>query len=506
MSWWPHAILHGLNPFVTHYLWSPTGVNLATVAVIPSAALVMTPMTMLFGPVFSYNMLAVASPALSAFTAYLLCRRVCGRDLPALMGGFLFGFSSYEFAQLLGHMNLTLTFLLPVLVHLSLRRAAGELSRVKYVCAAALALLVQMGLSTELLAEAVALGLVLLICARVLAPHRERPALNRLIVETLVAGLLAAVVGSAFLYYALFANGLPPGNSLFSDYYALDLTNLVFPTYTTWLGHAEFQPLWSTYAKGDVSEANGYVGIVLIVAFLTWFFGEGRRTLAGRLSIITAALATLLALGSHLHVAGIETIALPFDWLKTLPVFDSVIPGRLMVFVTLAVALGLSVWLAAPRPGALLRWLAVVLGALMTFPNIGATEYGVPIVNPAFFRTKLYTHYLSRNETVLALPFGHNDVSTLWQAETGFYFYMPEGYVSSEIPAAFEREPGVIELFNNEAPSPLALSAFIHAHRVSDVVVDPKLPGSWPALLATIGLHGHEIAGVILYHVPGSPG
>jgi hypothetical protein len=29
LSWWPHAISHGINPFVTHYLWSPTGVNVA---------------------------------------------------------------------------------------------------------------------------------------------------------------------------------------------------------------------------------------------------------------------------------------------------------------------------------------------------------------------------------------------------------------------------------------------------------------------------------------------
>ncbi len=104
MVWWPHAIGHGLNPFVTHYLWSPTGVDLAKGATIPTAAILMTPVTALFGPIFSYNVVSVASPALSAFTAYLLCRRLVGRELPAVAGGFLFGFSSYEAAQLLGHL------------------------------------------------------------------------------------------------------------------------------------------------------------------------------------------------------------------------------------------------------------------------------------------------------------------------------------------------------------------------------------------------------------------
>ena len=27
-AWWPHAILHGENPFVTHAIWAPSGVNL----------------------------------------------------------------------------------------------------------------------------------------------------------------------------------------------------------------------------------------------------------------------------------------------------------------------------------------------------------------------------------------------------------------------------------------------------------------------------------------------
>ena len=28
-AWWPHALLHGENPFVTHAIWAPSGLNLA---------------------------------------------------------------------------------------------------------------------------------------------------------------------------------------------------------------------------------------------------------------------------------------------------------------------------------------------------------------------------------------------------------------------------------------------------------------------------------------------
>jgi hypothetical protein len=86
LAWWPHAIVHGLNPFVTHYQWSAIGANLAQATMVPAAAIIMAPFTALFGPIFSYNAIAIASPALSAFTAYLLCRYLVKRDLPAAVG------------------------------------------------------------------------------------------------------------------------------------------------------------------------------------------------------------------------------------------------------------------------------------------------------------------------------------------------------------------------------------------------------------------------------------
>ena len=29
LVWWPHAIVHGLNPLLTHAIWAPSGFNLA---------------------------------------------------------------------------------------------------------------------------------------------------------------------------------------------------------------------------------------------------------------------------------------------------------------------------------------------------------------------------------------------------------------------------------------------------------------------------------------------
>src|SRR5262249_44858175 len=55
LRWWPYAIMHGLNPMITHSVWAPSGFNLAWTTSMPLPAVVATPLTSVFGPVASYN-------------------------------------------------------------------------------------------------------------------------------------------------------------------------------------------------------------------------------------------------------------------------------------------------------------------------------------------------------------------------------------------------------------------------------------------------------------------
>ncbi len=503
LAWWPHAVAHGLDPFTTRSLWSPTGVDVAQGAMIPAAALVLAPVTALAGPIAAYNVLSVAGPVLAALTAYLLCRRVVGRELPAVAGGYLFGFSAYEFAQLTGHLNLTLVFLIPVVVHVALRRVEGELSRGAYLAWMALLLAVQAGLSSELLAETVALGAVALVCARLLAPAQRRAQLDGLIAETVGAGLIAAAVASPFLYYALVSGGLPHGPPGLSDAYGLDLLNPVLPTYSTWLGRGWLQSLGIVYEGRDISEADGYLSVALVLAFALWLV-QARRSLLARLLAILAAVSFVAALGSHLHVGGRQSVALPFELVRGLPVFDDIVPSRLVLFTTLAISIGVAAWLAAPagRGVATARWLVILAVAVAIFPNVIDPLYGGAPDNPRFFSTDAYRHRLARGETVLVLPFGERDLSMLWQAETGFYFKMPEGYVSGTVPAPFDTQRVVHRLLGDLPPAAPALVAFIREHRVGHIVVDLAEAGPWPALMTRLGLHGQRLGGVLLYAVP----
>jgi len=115
LVWWPYAIAHRVNPFVTHAIYAPGGMNLAWSTTIPLVSLIMAPITATFGPVVAYNILSIADPALAAWTAFLLCRYISQSYWPALLGGYIFGFSSYMLAQTLGgHLVLTLVFPVPL--------------------------------------------------------------------------------------------------------------------------------------------------------------------------------------------------------------------------------------------------------------------------------------------------------------------------------------------------------------------------------------------------------
>jgi len=86
LRWWPYAIGHGLNPLYTHEVMAPAGHSLAWVTTVPPLALLVAPLTLAAGSVVSFNVLATVAAPLSAWAAFLLCRRLTGKFWAALAG------------------------------------------------------------------------------------------------------------------------------------------------------------------------------------------------------------------------------------------------------------------------------------------------------------------------------------------------------------------------------------------------------------------------------------
>jgi hypothetical protein len=506
LGWWPHALEHGLNPFETHYVWAPVGDNLARHTTIPAAAIVMWPVTGLFGPFASYNVLSIACPILTAFTTYLLCRWLTRREPPALVGGFLFGFGPYMFAQLVGHLNLTMVFLVPLMVLVALRRLTREISGRAYVSAMAAMIVAQIGLSTEVLFTAIAFGAVLLIAGRLLAARSHGAEIDYLVGETMLAGAIAVVVASPFLYYALIKGGQPHELPEIANEYGLDLLNPFFPTNVTWLFNSTFAGIASAFEGGNIAEADGFLSLPIIVAFVLWLVAARRRLLAQLVGIV-AVLSFIASLGAHLHVEGASSIPLPYDLIRHLPVVRLLTPSRIAMYTALAVAVGVAAWLAEPRGSPKLRaarWALVVLGLVLLLPNIASRYWGQLPSNPAFFRTAVYKGYIHRGDNVLVMPFGNNGNSMFWQAETGFYFRMPEGYLGHYIPAEFEGQTIIGELGGGKEVELVNLARYLKRYDVREIVIEEPygLTTPFQTQLEKLGFAHVTVGGATVLQVP----
>jgi hypothetical protein len=509
LAWWPHALLSGIDPLYSHAIWAPGGVDVAGANTVPIAALVLWPVTALFGVVVSYNVLAIAAPALSALTAFLLCRRLTSSTPAALAGGYLFGFSTYELSQSLGHPNLTLLFLLPAMVHLALRRVDGELTRRRFVALMAVAFGAQALISTEIAFDIGLLGTIALIAARYTAPLELRPRVETLAREVLAAGVIAAVVMSPYLVAVLAQHQVFRGGGVFG----LNLANLVVPTAITRYGL--FRSLAKTFEVGDLFEAGGYIGVPLLLALCAWARGSWRSR-SGRLLLIMLAVSLLLALGSPLHVGGSQLIPLPWALLQRLPPFASLTPSRIIAFADLIVAICIALWLrpdSGGRPA--LRWLVVFVGAVALLPNISAaanaTYWASRPANPAFFTTSEYQRYLQRGEEVLTIPFAGDGDSLLWQAETGFYFDMPGGYLSEGNTGTARDAVALAVLAGGSQAYPPArvqsrlvipiVRTYLREHNIRRIVMLPAYKPIWQPVLSTLAGPPRTVGGIILYAV-----
>lgn len=119
-EWIKYCILHLKNPFYTSFMWSPHGFNLTGSTAVIGAAFLAAPLTLLIGPVASYNIVMILLPALAAFSMFILLKLITGKIVPSILGGYVFGFSTYMINQMSSHMHLVLVFLIPLMFYLFL--------------------------------------------------------------------------------------------------------------------------------------------------------------------------------------------------------------------------------------------------------------------------------------------------------------------------------------------------------------------------------------------------
>jgi hypothetical protein len=506
LNWWPWAIAHGLNPFISYYVWYPHGFNMTWATSMPVAALLMWPLTWLSSAVVSYNVLSLAAPALSAWTAFLLARYLTRNKPASFIGGYLFGFSSYELGEMLGHLNLNLIFVVPLLVLLVIQRIRGDLSRPRFVAALALAMLVQLGFSSELLATTCFFGAITWAIFLAFATDEERRRLWRVAGEIILAAGIMALVAAPFLYFFAIQDRAdipfqihdPAGMS--NDPLNFILPYEVFPAHTLFWAN----PLPGLHAYADNAGYDAYLGLPLILILILQLRELRRRPYLKPL-LLSILVMIILSLGPALHIANVATrLWLPWSLAMDLPLIKQALPNRFSMYVALAAGLIAALWLSAASTGRERagRYTFAVLACLFLIPNPAMLRHWNALPLQPFFEPQNVAASLEKDANVIILPY--DGPSLLWQWQSGMRFTQSGGYVGFTPPLELENWPVVSCLFTGKAGPGFEsdLSGFCVAHRVSAILIGPGTPDTLVAAISALHWQETKAHGMRVVRVP----
>ena len=376
INWWTYSIMHGLNPFFTKFIWAPNGFNLAWSTSIPSISLAMTPITLIWGAVMSFNILVILTPVLSSVTCFYLVYYISKKYLPSLFAGYIFGFSSYELGQLLGHTNLDVTFIIPLLILLFLLRINNKINRLWYLIFIAIMLAIEFGISIEIFATFLMFSTLAIIIFYYYSNINIRKKILLTSLETISAIGLSLIILTPYLYFMIknYKDASSAKNSaiLFSS----DLLNFIIPTPITQLGHNIFSKI-SSHFVGNFSEEGSYLGVPFISILIYITIKLWKKTHIKALSILFLII-TIFTLGPKLHINGSLTkIYLPWLAGTYLPLIKAALPDRFSLYLFLILAIIIGMWLSikTTKKKSLIKYSIIIIAIICSGSMINRSGF-----------------------------------------------------------------------------------------------------------------------------------
>ncbi len=480
LSWTPWALVHGHSPFLTNALYTGQGgANMMVNTSWMLPAVVLAPVTWMFGPIASFNVAATLAPALSGWCFFVAARRVTTLVPAQILGALLFGFSPFVlWNDPFGHVNFTLLFFLP-LAFLLLHDLTIAHRRSAVWDGAWLAVLVvaEFFTSTEMLAMGVLVIGLTLVAAAVMAPRNAWHQRRRLLTAFATT---AGIVAVALAYPAWFVLAGPRHivGAPWPDSPKWGTTPSALLDAGVRVHQSSYFNITGGYYGGAGPNAGPvhlpsliYFGVpltvLLVVSVVTWY----RWRLAWAVAIGTV-IAWLFSFGTTLGYrpgAGAQDSPwwLPWRLFAHLPLVDDILPIRFGVIVTFGAALLLAISLdrwatiltaalarrrgghattaGRRRPRTVAAWLTGIVGVAVLVPvaltnSVPFTVVSTPL--PAWF--SIDAPRLPTGTVVLVLPFAGQRAMG-WQAQTGLHFDLAGGFAVVPDPdgrSAFVAPPG----------------------------------------------------------------
>jgi hypothetical protein len=524
LSWTQYALAHGHNPFFSQWQSYPGGLNVLADTSMVALGAIFSPITWLFGPIVTWNVLLRLAVTLSAFSMCLVLRRWTSWWPAAFIGGLIYGYSAYITFNL-GHLFLVFVPLPPLmflLLHEILVRQQWRPARTGAILGVLCG--VQYLISSEILVTTVLMGVVATVLYMYIIVGREDSATKWRYIRISLASAL--VVGGVVLVYPLLftlfgpehLHDTPQSPATLSALHG-DLFSPIAPVPTEWLSPILLE---SAFARVSSTGESLYLGVplvVLVAATTVWL--RHRRIVL--FACAMAVVAFVLSLGQRLYVDGRYTkIPLPFEVLAHMPFLKSLLAIRFSLFTAMfaagIVAIGLNElhtrvgssdrpsWLAGHWRGAAAASLPLALAAAVALPSLARDEQPAMPTHVSPFFTSNMVDRIPNGSIVLSYPYPKSpeigrsytdlvDQALLDQAESGMRFKLIGGYGWWPVPHATYASPDPpplrplsVEAFFESAfygsatpaPSPLPsqshvqdLRQFMREHHVDTVIVLP---------------------------------
>lgn len=327
--WWvAHQLAHLGNPWSTSYLAAPVGTQLGYHTLMPLPGLLMAPVTFVFGPSASYNLLSVACPGLLCYVMFRAARLWLRSDFDAVAAGAFFGLASSLTWRSWYEVNLALGALfLPMVLEASvrLRRSPGRRQ----------AVIAGLLLGTAMLTDQESTVLAAVLAGLTLVPwlvrQRSLTALWPVVAAAIVAALAASPQIITMIGQMASGGASIPARLLTMDYNmsGAGLVQMVAPSPR--LASYGLPGLASLYYEGRPSFVVVGYGAVLTLMALAGLVVAWRRPAARQLGLLWLG-STALALGSApwifdhgyrplaqiWHGAPVSLV-MPYTWLVRLP-------------------------------------------------------------------------------------------------------------------------------------------------------------------------------------------
>jgi hypothetical protein len=309
--WWvAHQVAHLGNPFTSCYMAAPACIQLGYSTLMPLASIVMTPVTLIFGPSASFTVVSLITPGLLCYAMFRMAR--LWLNVPgSIAAGALYGLSSMMLWQVWYHINITLGLIfIPLTIEAAIRLRRSQKISPAIGLGAALGAAIMT--SQEGGAIALILTLVLLVPWLIGKLVRDRATLRRVLLPLGIGAVVALViaspqliamaqqiaaggakvhVGSLAVNYTQFG---APLQTLFSPsprltYYGLGHLGSYYSYNTARPGGLSVQPQEGLPTFGIVLSALGLLGLVI-----------GWRQKGTRWFGLLWAVGALLALGTSI--------------------------------------------------------------------------------------------------------------------------------------------------------------------------------------------------------------